>query len=103
MICREENSSTREFIKKTFEEYGFSCDVLKIISEVHNSTALKYTVMNANEQVISIISKMVIKDEIRDKKLFISKIKGLDLKRKTYIVYKNLTKDIEAIINFVRT
>ena len=102
MICREPDSSTREFIKKTFEEKEFPCDTLNVISVVHNSTALKYTVMNANDQVVSIISKMVIKDELKDKKLFISKIKGIDLKRKTYIVYKELTKDIEAIVNFVK-
>ena len=70
MICREPNSSTREFIKKAFEEQEFACDTLNVISVVHNSTALKYTVMSASEQVVSIISKMVIKDELRDKKLF---------------------------------
>jgi DNA-binding transcriptional LysR family regulator len=102
MICREPNSSTREFIKKTFEERNFECDTLQILSIVHNSTALKYTVMNANEQVVSIISKMVIKDELREKKLFSSRIKDLNLKRKTYIVYKEPTKDIEAILNFIR-
>ncbi len=103
MICREPDSSTRDFIKKTFEEYEFACDTLNIISVVHNSTALKYTVMSSNEQVVSIISKMVIKDEIRDKKLFMSKIKGIDLKRKTYIVYKDKNKDIEAILNFIKS
>jgi DNA-binding transcriptional LysR family regulator len=103
MICREPNSSTREFIKKVFEEKNFECDVLNILSVVHNSTALKFTVMNSQEQVVSIISKMVIKDELRDKKLFISKIKGVNLKRKTYIVYKEKTKEIEAILNFIRS
>ena len=103
MICREPDSSTREFIKKSFEEQEFACDTLNVISVVHNSTALKYTVMSASEQVVSIISKMVIKDELKDKKLFMSKIKGLDLKRKTYIIYKELTKDIEAIVNFVKS
>jgi DNA-binding transcriptional LysR family regulator len=102
MICREPTSSTREFIKKTFEENKFECDTLQILSIVHNSTALKYTVMNASEQVVSIISKMVIKEELREKRLFASKIKGLNLKRKTYIVYKEPTKDIEAILNFIR-
>jgi len=103
MICREPDSSTREFIKKTLEEFEFACDTLNIISVVHNSTALKYTVMSSAEQVVSIISKMVIKDELRDKKLFMSKIKGLNLKRKTYIVYKDKNKDIEAILNFVKS
>jgi DNA-binding transcriptional LysR family regulator len=102
MICREPNSSTREFIKKTLEEFEFTCDTLNVISVVHNSTALKYTVMSSNEQVVSIISKIVIKEELKNKKLFMSKIKGMNLKRKTYIVYKDLTKDIEAILNFVK-
>jgi len=102
MICREPNSSTREFIKKVFEkENEFECDTLNIISLVHNSTALKYTVMNSPDQVVSIISKMVIKEELRDKKLFAAKIKGMNLKRKTYVVFKEKTKDIEAILKFI--
>jgi len=103
MICREPNSSTREFIKNVFEAKEFECDTLNIISLVHNSTALKYTVMNANDQVVSIISKMVIKEELRDKKLYAAKIKGMNLKRKTYVVYKEKTKDIEAILNFIKS
>jgi len=103
MICRESNSSTREFIKKMFEEKEFNCDILHIISVVHDSTALKYTVMNSNEQVVSIISKMVIKDELKNGKLFSSKIKDMNLKRKVYIAYKNKTKEIEAILNFIHS
>ncbi len=103
MICREPNSSTREFIKKVFEANEFECETLNIISLVHNSTALKYTVMNANDQVVSIISKMVIKEELRDKKLYAAKIKGMNLKRKTYVVYKEKTKDIDAILNFIKS
>jgi len=101
MICREEHSSTREFIKKVFEENKFNCENLNIVSIVHNSTALKYTVLSSSEQVVSIISKMVIKEELRKEKLFSAKIKDVNLKRKTYIVYKNKTKDIEAILNFI--
>jgi len=103
LICREDHSSTKEFIKSVFEEFNFECDMLNIISVVHNSTALKYTVMNSNEQVVSIISKMVIKEELKNKKLFSSRIKDLNLKRKIYIVYKEKTKDIEAILRFVKS
>ncbi len=102
LICREPDSSTREFIKAVLEEKEFECDMLNVISVVHNSTALKYTVMSSAEQVVSIISKMVIKDELRDKKLFMSRIKGMNLKRQTYIVYKEKTKDVKAILNFVK-
>jgi len=100
MICREEESSTRKAIKKIFQEANLDCDKLNIVSVVHNSTALKNTILNANEQFVSIISKVVIKEEIKNKKLFITKIKGVDLKRKTYIVYKRKTKEIEAILKF---
>ncbi len=103
IICREPNSSTRDFIKKTFKKYNFDCDRLNIVSIVHNSTALKFTVLNAQEQVVSIISKMVIKDELKEKKLYSAKIKGVDLKRKIYIVYKNPSKDINAILNFIQS
>ena len=103
MICRESDSSTREFIKKVFEEKEFNCEILHIISVVHNSTALKYTVMNSNEQVVSIISKMVIKNELKERKLYSAKIKKIKKKRKTYIAYKNKTKEIEAILNFIHS
>ncbi|WP_024790913.1 MULTISPECIES: LysR family transcriptional regulator [unclassified Lebetimonas] len=101
MICREPNSSTREFVKKMFEAKEFECDMLNIISVVHNSTALKYTVLNSSEQVVSIISKSVIKGELKNKKLFASKIKDMNLKRKTYVAYREKTKEIEAILNFI--
>ena len=103
IICRESNSSTREFIKKVFAKEGFNCDNLNVVSVVHNSTALKYTVKNSSEQVVSIISKMVIKDELKEGKLFSAKIKGLNLKRKAYMVFKNKTKEIEAIVNFINS
>ena len=103
MICRESNSSTRDFIKKVFTKYGFECDKLNIVSVVHNSTALKYTILNAQEQVVSIISKIVIKNELKENKLYSTKVKGVNLKRKTYIAYKNPTKDIDAILNFINS
>ena len=103
MICRESSSSTRDFIKRVFEKTKFNCDELNLVSVVHNSTALKFTVKNSQEQVASIISKMVIKDELKEEKLFWAKIKGLDLKRKAYMVYKNKTKEIEAIVNFINS
>ncbi len=101
IICREKNSSTREFIRKIFEKENFKCEDLNIVSVVHNSTALKYTVMNSNEQVISIISKIVIKKEIEEKKLFTSKIDELKLTRDTFIAYKERNRLIDSIINFL--
>ncbi len=103
IICRESNSSTREFIKKVFEKENFKCDDLDIVSVVHNSTALKFTIKNSSEQVVSIISKMVIKDELKEEKLFWAKMKGINLKRKTFMAYKNKTKEIEAIVNFINS
>ncbi len=101
MICREPNSSTRDFIKEVFLGYNFDCDRLNVVGLVHNSTALKFTILNSNEQLVSIISKRVIENELRDGKLFIAKIKGVNLKRKIYMVYKDKRKEILALNKFI--
>lgn len=103
LVCREKNSSTRDFIKKILSDKGLNCDNLNIVSVVHNATALKNIVLNSSEQVVSIISKTAIKDDLKSKKLFLAKIKGVDLHRQTYMIYKHLNKDIEAIISFIRS
>jgi len=103
VICREPDSSTREFIKKEFEKVGFDCDNLNIISLVHNSTAIKNTILNSSEQLLSIISKSVIKDELKSKRLYSAKLKEIELKRPIYAVYKFENKDIESVMKFLQS
>jgi DNA-binding transcriptional LysR family regulator len=102
IICREENSSTREFIREQFDRFNLNCDDLNVVSIVHNSTALKYTILNSNEQFVSIISKVVIEEKLKTKRLYFSKLKGVSLKRKIYIAYKDESSEIQALINFLK-
>ena len=102
LICREPNSATRQLIKEIFINHGVDCDKFKIIAEVHNSTALKNMILNSREQVVSIISRVVIEEEIRQKRLFISRIRGVELNRNIYMVYQKWNKDIGIIQNFFK-
>jgi DNA-binding transcriptional LysR family regulator len=102
IICREEHSSTREFIRSRFEKFNFNCDDLNVVSIVHNSTALKYTILNSNEQFVSIISKVVIEEELKSKKLYFAKLSGVSLKRDIFIAYKEDLLEIKALINFLK-
>jgi len=106
--CREEGSHTRELVAGVFESIGVDCESFfkskKILSD---ATAVKQTILKADnneKQVISVISKFFIEDEVKEGKLFISKIKGFNLKRKTYIAYLKENKHdayIQNIVNFL--
>ncbi|MRJ06513.1 MAG: LysR family transcriptional regulator [Epsilonproteobacteria bacterium] len=101
MICRESKSATRQLIKKIFEEKGIDCDRFQIVGEVHNSTALKNTILNSSRQLVSIISQAVIGDELRNKRLFKTKLEGIQLRRPIYFVYQELTPQTEGILKFI--
>jgi DNA-binding transcriptional LysR family regulator len=102
LICREPYSNTRQFIKEIFSKEGAECDKFNIVAEVHNSTALKNTILNSREQVVSIISRVVIEEEVRQKRLFISRIEGINLERSIYMVYLKPSREIETIKSFFK-
>jgi DNA-binding transcriptional LysR family regulator len=101
MICREAHSATRELIKQIFDQHGIDCDKFQIVGEVHNSTALKNTILNSNRQLLSIIPLGVISEELKSRKLFKTKLRGIELKRPIYFVYRNLTPPVEGILKFI--
>jgi len=91
-LCREDGSVLKQEISKILRNYNKDCSHFNITSYVDNSTALKYTILNAHKQYLSIISYNAIKDEVDNKKLFITKIKNINLTRNIYITtqkYKN--------------
>ena len=93
-VCREEGSHTRKIVSEKFQELGIKCKEFNIISEVNNSTALLNTIMrskqNLERPIVSIISKYTIMQEVANKQLFQSKIKGLELRRSLYVIsHKN--------------
>jgi DNA-binding transcriptional LysR family regulator len=92
-VCREDASILKQEISKTLKKHNKDCSNFNITSYVNNSTALKFTILNSHNQLVSIISKNAIKHEIESKKLFITTLKDIKLKRKIYMsILKNNNK-----------
>ena len=100
-ICREDGSSLKNEVSKIFRQYNKDCDHFNISSYVDNSTALIFTLLNAHKQYISLISYEAIKEYVKNKQLFVTKIKNIELKRKIYIVIKEKNDIIEKIIKYL--
>jgi DNA-binding transcriptional LysR family regulator len=94
-ICREDGSVLKQEISKILKEQNKDCNNFNITSYVDNSTALKFTILNAHKQYVSIISYNSIKNEVESNKLYITKIKNVNLYRNIYIaIQKNKKADI---------
>ncbi len=102
-LCREEGSVLKQEISKILKSHGKDCTNFNITSYVDNSTALKFTILNAHKQYVSIISYNSIKTEVEEEKLFITKIKGINLNRTIYIAIQKDKKNdiIQNIINYL--
>jgi DNA-binding transcriptional LysR family regulator len=102
-VCKQENSSTREALKESFLDSGYDCRDLNIISTLNNSTAIKNMLLQSSNKLLSVISKNVIKDELKNKTLFATKIKNLNLNRTIYIVNSKYRedKDLTTIKNYL--
>ena len=100
-LCREEGSILKQEISKILQKYNKDCYHFNVKSYVNNSTALKYTILNSHSQLISIISKNAIKEEIKSKKLFITKIKGIEFKRKIYMAILQEDKISKSVIDYL--
>jgi DNA-binding transcriptional LysR family regulator len=102
-ICRENESVIRREVSKTLKKHGFSCEILNIKSFVDNSTTLKFTILNANKQFVSMASYFSIEDEVKQNRLFTTKIKNIDLHRTIYIAYlkSNNSASVKSIINYL--
>ena len=103
-ICRENSSVIRQEVAKILNKYNFNCDNLKIKSYVDNSTTLKFTIMNANEQFVSMASLSTIEEEVKKKKLFVIRIKDIKMYRTIYIAYnkENKNKFITSAVKYIK-
>lgn len=107
-IYREEDSHTRKIAQDTFESKGLDCD--NIFDDVqmifNNITAVKNAVIKTpkdGKQVVSLASKYVIEEEVKNGILYASKIKACNLNRKLYLAYatnKKEDKNIKELIRF---
>lgn len=103
-ICREEGTNTRKIVSEVFEEIGVECNTFDVKAVVGNSTAIKQMIVNApkdEKQLVSVMSRHVISDEIKNGTLFEGRIKNYKMNRKFYIVYSKERKHDAFIDNVV--
>jgi len=107
-VCREDSSNTRQIIKKEFSTIGIDCDSFTLRNIVTSSTAAKQTIKKSsmidNIPTVTIISKYMVEDEVKNKELFIARVKGLKLTRKLYLAYSKDKKQdafMDRVINYV--
>ena len=100
-ILRETGSGTREiFINKI----GKIANDLDIFMQLQDFEEIKTIILN-NPNTVTAISKVAVKKELDEKKLFEIKLKNLELKREFYIVYhKEKPKNLlfETFIEFLK-
>lgn len=100
-ILREIGSGTREiFINKI----GKIANDLDIFMQLQDFEEIKTIILN-NPNTVTAISKVAVKKELDEKKLFEIKLKNLELKREFYIVYhKEKPKNLlfETFIEFLK-
>ena len=107
-ICREEGSHTRKIVAEKFQEIGIKCKEFDVASEVNSSTALLNTIIrsekNLEKPIVSIISKYTIMQEVANKRLYQSRIKGLNLNRSLYVIFHKNNKAnpfIRSIVDYI--
>ncbi len=99
-VLREKGSGTRELFEKELEERGIT------INEkwtCNNSEAIKNAVMAS--QGLTVISKMLVEEELKSRTLCLVKIKDVHLDRYFYIVYhenKFISKSMETFLQYLK-
>lgn len=82
-ILREKGSGTRQMFLK---EIGLLSKNLEIFMEYLDFAEIK-ELLKKNEEVVTCISEVAVKEEIKRKELREIKLKNIDIKRKFYCVY----------------
>lgn len=100
-ILREIGSGTREiFINKI----GAISEDLDIFMQLQDFEEIKTIILN-NSNTVTAISKVAVKKELKEEKLFQIKLKNLDFKREFYVIYhKKKSKNLlfETFIEFLK-
>ena len=91
LLCRNQNSPTRQFIMNFFYDLDLSYDTFYSLSEIDNASAaiqgIKWSKPNSLNPTIAIVSKLAIEKELENQVLFQSRIKNSPMIRKFYLIY----------------
>lgn len=95
IIAREEGSGTRDIIDYMTKKYGVEA---RIAMELTNTEGIKAAV-EANLGV-AILSRSVVKRELKDKSLVVLTVKGIDAHREFFIIYNKKRKFMSMMKKF---
>jgi hypothetical protein len=108
LICHHDTSPISKLIHTLFDKFDIKHQDFYSISKVGNTTAsiqsVRWARPNKEHPTITIVSSLAIEDEVKSKRLFISRIKGHYMYHKFYIVYNKEVKmeKIEKIIQEIK-
>jgi len=103
-IFQQDGSGARIFIEKKLREIGLKKEDLKIIMEIGTQESVKRAV--EAKLGVSILSKMAVEKELTSGTLKEVKLKGLDFKRKFYLVFsrtRHLSPVSKAFVEFIQS
>jgi len=107
-ICRNEESHTRRLTAEVFEEIGVQCNNFNVLGVLASTTSIKESILHAQKdsdrQLVSIISRHVIKTELDNGTLFESRLKNQRISRHFYIAYlKDRKHDafVDNVVNYL--
>ncbi|SFV52248.1 Chromosome initiation inhibitor [hydrothermal vent metagenome] len=106
-ICRDEASHTRKLLSEVFEELEISCSDFNVLGVLTSPTSIKETILNSDKNakpLVSVMSRHVIKNEVKDGRLYEARLKGYKIERKLYIAYLKERKHdvyINSVVNYL--
>jgi DNA-binding transcriptional LysR family regulator len=107
-ICRDDASHTKKLLAEVFEELEISCSDFNVLGVLTSPTSIKETIMNADKTaerpLVSLMSRHVIKNEVKNGTLFEARLKGVSIRRKLFIAYLKERKNdvfINNVVNFL--
>ena len=104
-ICRNEESHTRKLTSEVFEEMGVQCNHFNVIGVLASPTSIKESILHADKssekQLVSIISRHVIKSELENGTLHEARLKNHKITRNFYIAYLKERKHDAFVDNVV--
>ncbi|KHG32882.1 MULTISPECIES: LysR family transcriptional regulator [unclassified Sulfurospirillum] len=87
-ICREEESNTRRVIYEMFRQIDVDCKNFNVKGIATSSTTIKQTLLKSplnGVPTVSILSKYIIEDEVKQGLLHVAQIKDIRLLRQFYL------------------
>ena len=106
LICRDKSSETHKLIHSFLSQINIDHTMFKTLKEINNITAaiqmVKWSKPNKEYPTITIVSKFAIEEEVKKKRLFMSRFHNFKMTHNYHIVYSNQSKYISIINNLTR-